>query len=273
MLRQKEKKRARSTSESLGTSKSGPNDKKERQGSRATRCRSVGNRVQCPYQSTSEVPRRCRKAFQIRPKSKTCALSKQKIGTRPSIREGKRKGGKSLKKKTQKDREDFSKLLGRRLKISTKSAPQGPAKFDTESFGSDIPLSHCLSVYLSIRLSVCLTATRTKRKKTKKRTWTTTIATACRFFPGNTEARNLIKLETRSDGRKEGRNQWRNKSPKKKPSHAIFCFFFPVVRQKSNIYIQRKPKKSLKRNRLSNHIKCPQNTHTPQIHQIGRAHV
>jgi len=62
MLRQIEKKKVRSTSESLGTSKSGPNDKKERQGSRATRCRSVGNRVQCPYQSTSEVPRRCRKA-------------------------------------------------------------------------------------------------------------------------------------------------------------------------------------------------------------------
>jgi hypothetical protein len=56
---------------------------------------------------------------------------------------------------------------------------------------------------------------------------------------------------------------------KKKTSQAIF-FFFPVVRQKSNIYIQRKPKKkSLKRNRLSNHIKCPQNTHTPQIHPLS----
>jgi len=74
---------------SLGTSKSAPNDKKERQGSRATRCLSVGNRVQCPYQSISEVPRRCRKAFQIRPESNTCALSKQKIETRPSIRGGK----------------------------------------------------------------------------------------------------------------------------------------------------------------------------------------
>jgi hypothetical protein len=142
-------------------------------------------------------------AFQIRPESNTCALSKQKIETRPSIRGGKRKGKKTLKKKTQKDREDFSKLLGRRLETSTKSASQGPAKFDTESFGSDLPLSHCLSVYLSIRLSVCLTATRTKQKKTKKRTWTTTIVTACRFVPGNNEARNLTKLETRSDGRKE----------------------------------------------------------------------
>jgi hypothetical protein len=211
MLRQKEKKKARRTSESLGTSKSAPNDKKERQGSRATRCRSVGNRVQCPYQSTSEVPRRCRKAFQLRPELNTCALSKQKIETRPSIRGGKNHS----RKKTQKDREDFSNLLGRRLETSTKSASQGPAKFDTESFGRDLLLSHCLSVYLSIRLSVCLTATITKRKKTKKRTWTTTIATACRFVHGNTEARILIKLETRSDGRKEGINR-ETKAPKKK---------------------------------------------------------
>jgi hypothetical protein len=129
--------------------------KKERQGSRATRCRSVGNRVQCPYQSTSEVPRRCRKAFQIRPESNTCALSKQKIETRPSIRGGKNHS----REKTQKDREDFSKLLGRRLKTSTKSASQGPAKFDTErKFRQRFPsltLPVCVSIYPSVCLSDC----------------------------------------------------------------------------------------------------------------------
>jgi hypothetical protein len=126
-------------------------------------------------------------------------------------------------------------------------------------------------VYLSIRLSVCLTATITKRKKTKKkRTWTTTIATACRFVHGNTEARILIKLETRSDGRKEGINR-ETKAPKKK-LRTQFSFYSRLW-DRSQIFIYTSKgnpkKKSLKRNRLSNHIKCPQNTHTPQIHPLS----
>ncbi len=91
-------------------------------------------------------------------------------------------------------------------------------------------------MYLSIGLSVCLTATRTKQKKTKKRTWTTTIATACRFVPGNTEARNLIKLETRSDGRKEGMNR-ETKAPKKKLGTQFS--FFSRLWDRSQIYISK----------------------------------
>jgi hypothetical protein len=43
-----------------------------------------------------------------------------------------------------------------------------PSLTQKESFGSDLPLSHCLSVYLSIRLPVCLTATRTSERKSRR---------------------------------------------------------------------------------------------------------
>jgi hypothetical protein len=73
------------------------------------------------------------------------------------------------------------------------------------------------------------------------------------------------------EGRKEGMNR-ETKAQNKKKNFARNFLFFPSCETEVK-YIYRYPKEtkktSLKRNRLSNHIKCPQNTHTPQIHPLS----